>query len=64
MMAWDRRYQWIVDRARGGEPVPIDTSRRDIGRVWDFLMAIDGRGLSMQLDNAAGLIWVVKTEGE
>lgn len=63
-MTWTqtKRYQWIADRARAGEPVAISTDRPDIGRIIDFLAQIDGRGLSLQDDSSAGLLWVVRRE--
>lgn len=59
-----RSYQWIIDRARSGEPVPIDTTRPDIGRIVDFLLAVDGHGLAIQSDNTVNLLWVVRTENQ
>lgn len=55
-------YQWIIDRARAGEPVPIDTTRRDMNKVVDFLLSVDGRGLAMQDDGKHNLLWVVRGE--
>lgn len=58
------QFQWIIDRARSGEPVPIDRDRRDIGRVIDFLSSVDGTGLSIQLDTIGGIMWVVRSDLE
>ena len=55
-------YQWIVDRARSGEPVAIETDRWDMSRIIDFLLSIDGRGLAMQSDYEFGLLWIVRKE--
>lgn len=59
-----RSYQWIIDRARTGEPVPIDTTRKDMGRVLDFLLSVDGHGVAMQLDYDFNLLWIVKAESQ
>lgn len=57
-----RSYRWIIDRARSGEPVPIDTTRRDMSDVVDYLLSVDGRGLAIQCDTAANLMWITRTE--
>lgn len=59
-MSKRRTYQWIVDRVKAGEPVAIDSDRPDMNRVIDFLAAVDGRGLAMQIDTKGGLVWVVR----
>lgn len=61
---WRRsRYQWIIDRARSGEPVPIDIDRPDRDRIIDFLFyECDGRGLLIQDDLKYGLMWIVRSE--
>jgi hypothetical protein len=56
-------YQWIIDRARAGEPVPLDTTRRDMNKVVDFLLSVDGRGITLQDDSPHNLLWVVRGEG-
>ncbi len=56
------RYQWIIDRARSGEPVAIDTTRPDMGAVVDFLTSVDGRGLVIQCDSRASLMWVARKD--
>jgi hypothetical protein len=56
------RYQWIIDRARGGEPVAINTDRPDMARIIDFLFHVEGDGLTIQVDNEHNLLWVVQSE--
>ena len=56
-----KKYNWIIERARNGEPVPIDTDRPDIQHVLDFLREVDGKGLSIQMDNSHNLMWIVRT---
>ena len=55
-------YNWIVDRARLGEPVPIETNRLDFPRIVGFLTSTNGNGLIIQDDSKYGLIWVIQQE--
>lgn len=57
-----RKYGWIVDRARSGEPVAIDTRRHDMNAIIDFLSKVDGRGFHLQYDGSHNLLWVVQGE--
>lgn len=55
-------YRLMVDRARSGEPVAIETSRPDFHAVIDFLTKVDGHGLLIQCDTAAGLLWLSQSK--
>lgn len=62
--AMDDRYAWIPERARAGEPVALDVSRRDMPAIIDYLTSIDGRGLLLQSDYEHGILWVSMTKWE
>ena len=56
----NRRYQWIVDRVEAGEVVAIDTTRRDMAAIIDFLAVLEppSERWLIQSDGSHNLLWI------